>query len=247
MDVCCSPKEISHGDILCRRPHRGLRMSTAMMRTQIVAVLIGDAVYDRSATSADCPAPLVDRLRHYFLTYNQGPTAPHTPWRSPTSTSDDAQISRIQTITRPPSLPPRRARLARSSPRPGSCRSSVRTLPTPGAHDAPRSLWRKWPSERLTPSRSSRLPDPPPREMPPRPRKQTTDRGGGHDLEGRVPSTHSRRPGHRTCPVCAGQPLVAEGADPIHLFRPGSGGPAHAVVLSSRHRLLRGGRYSARA
>jgi inorganic pyrophosphatase len=40
---------------------------------KIVAVLEGDAVFGGYVDIADCPAGLVDRLRHYFLTYKQGP------------------------------------------------------------------------------------------------------------------------------------------------------------------------------
>jgi inorganic pyrophosphatase len=42
-----------------------------------VAVLDGDAVYGGLREVADCPPLLVDRLRHYFLTYKQGPDEAH--------------------------------------------------------------------------------------------------------------------------------------------------------------------------
>ena len=40
---------------------------------KIVAVLEGDAVYGGSRTSASARRALIDRLRHYFLTYKQAP------------------------------------------------------------------------------------------------------------------------------------------------------------------------------
>jgi inorganic pyrophosphatase len=76
MDVCVlTEKEISHGDILVRAiPIGGLRMLDGNEADdKIVAVLEGDAVFGGYVDIADCPAGLVDRLRHYFLTYKQGP------------------------------------------------------------------------------------------------------------------------------------------------------------------------------
>ena len=76
MDVCVlTEKDISHGDILVEAiPIGGLRMIDGQEADdKIVAVLSGDAVYGSFRDIADCPAPLVDRLRHYFLTYKQGP------------------------------------------------------------------------------------------------------------------------------------------------------------------------------
>jgi inorganic pyrophosphatase len=40
---------------------------------KIVAVLQGDAVYGALRDIGECPALLIDRLRHYFLTYKQAP------------------------------------------------------------------------------------------------------------------------------------------------------------------------------
>ncbi len=76
MDVCVlTEKEISHGDILVRAiPIGGLRMIDGNEADdKIVAVLEGDAVFGGYAEISDCPAGLVERLRHYFLTYKQGP------------------------------------------------------------------------------------------------------------------------------------------------------------------------------
>ena len=76
MDVCIlTEKEISHGDILVQAiPIGGLRMIDGdQADDKIVAVLEGDAVFGSYEDIAQCPASLVDRLRHYFLTYKQGP------------------------------------------------------------------------------------------------------------------------------------------------------------------------------
>jgi inorganic pyrophosphatase len=82
MDVCVlTEKEISHGDILVQAiPIGGLRMIDGKEADdKIIAVLSGDAVFGSFADIAQCPAALVDRLRHYFLTYKQGPDrAAHT-------------------------------------------------------------------------------------------------------------------------------------------------------------------------
>jgi len=76
MDVCVlTEKEITHGDILVRAiPIGGLRMIDGNEADdKIVAVLEGDAVFGAYEEIAQIPAGLVDRLRHYFLTYKQGP------------------------------------------------------------------------------------------------------------------------------------------------------------------------------
>jgi inorganic pyrophosphatase len=82
MDVCVlTEKEISHGDILIQAiPIGGLRMIDGKEADdKIIAALSGDAVFGSIRDIADCPAALVDRLRHYFLTYKQGPDrAAHT-------------------------------------------------------------------------------------------------------------------------------------------------------------------------
>jgi inorganic pyrophosphatase len=76
MDVCVlTEKEISHGDILVPAiPIGGLRMIDGNEADdKIIAVLQGDAVFGTYREIGDCPPALVDRLRHYFLTYKQGP------------------------------------------------------------------------------------------------------------------------------------------------------------------------------
>jgi inorganic pyrophosphatase len=76
LDICVlTEKEITHGDILVRAvPIGGLRMIDGNEADdKIVAVLEGDAVFGSYTDVGECPAALLDRLRHYFLTYKQGP------------------------------------------------------------------------------------------------------------------------------------------------------------------------------
>ena len=55
-------------------PIGGLRMIDGdEADDKILAVLEGDGVYGAYRGIEDCPPSLVDRLRHYFLTYKQGP------------------------------------------------------------------------------------------------------------------------------------------------------------------------------
>jgi inorganic pyrophosphatase len=82
MDICVlTEKEISHGDILVKAiPIGGLRMIDGQEADdKIVAVLSGDAAYGSFREIGDCPAALVDRLRHYFLTYKQAPDRKSEP------------------------------------------------------------------------------------------------------------------------------------------------------------------------
>jgi inorganic pyrophosphatase len=76
IDICVlTEKAISHGDILVQAiPIGGLRMIDGNEADdKIVAVLQGDGVYGGLEDIAHCPPSLIDRLRHYFLTYKQAP------------------------------------------------------------------------------------------------------------------------------------------------------------------------------
>ncbi|HSB62685.1 MAG TPA: inorganic pyrophosphatase [Thermoanaerobaculia bacterium] len=76
MDVCVlTEKPITHAQILLlARPIGGLRMlDHDEVDDKILAVMKGDAVYGGLSDVAEMPKPLVDRLRHYFLTYKQTP------------------------------------------------------------------------------------------------------------------------------------------------------------------------------
>ena len=76
LDICVlTEKVIPRGDILLQAiPIGGLRMiDGGEADDKIIAVLKGDAVYGRWTDIDDCPQPVIDRLRHYFLTYKQEP------------------------------------------------------------------------------------------------------------------------------------------------------------------------------
>ncbi len=76
LDICIlTEKEITHGDILVQaRPIGGFRMIDGNEADdKIIAVLKGDAVYGDYKDIDDCPPAVVDRLKHYFLTYKDMP------------------------------------------------------------------------------------------------------------------------------------------------------------------------------
>jgi inorganic pyrophosphatase len=78
LDVCVlTERPITHGAILVRaRPIGGLRLLDAgEADDKIVAVLVDDPAFGGLRELADVPSPLVDRLRHYFLTYKDLPEA----------------------------------------------------------------------------------------------------------------------------------------------------------------------------
>lgn len=76
LDICIlTEKEITHGDILvAAKPIGGFRMIDGNEADdKIIAVLKGDAVYGEYKDLDDCPAAVIDRLKHYFLTYKDMP------------------------------------------------------------------------------------------------------------------------------------------------------------------------------
>lgn len=76
LDICVlTEKPISHADILVSAiPIGGLRMiDKNQADDKIVAVLKGDLEYGGWRNIGDMPQGLLDRLRHYFLTYKQLP------------------------------------------------------------------------------------------------------------------------------------------------------------------------------
>jgi inorganic pyrophosphatase len=76
MDICVlTEKTITHADLLLRaKPIGGLRMiDGAEADDKIVAVLADDLVFGQITNIKDVPAGMIDRLRHYFLSYKQLP------------------------------------------------------------------------------------------------------------------------------------------------------------------------------
>ena len=79
LDICIlTERHIPHGNILVRVvPIGGLRMiDHNEADDKIIAVLEGDAVFGGIRDIAACPPALVERLKHYFLTYKQAPNGP---------------------------------------------------------------------------------------------------------------------------------------------------------------------------
>jgi len=80
LDICVlTEKHIPHGNILVQaEPVGGLRMLDGNeVDDKLVAVLHGDAVYGDMREISELSPLLLDRLRHYFLTYKQGPDEAH--------------------------------------------------------------------------------------------------------------------------------------------------------------------------
>ena len=76
LDVCVlTERSIAHGNILVDAiPIGGFRMIDGVEADdKIIAVLAGDLVYGKLEDVSQCPPALLDRLRHYFLTYKQAP------------------------------------------------------------------------------------------------------------------------------------------------------------------------------
>lgn len=82
LDICIlAEKTITHGDILLTvTPIGGLRMIDGdEADDKIIAVLLGDPTFGELVDVHELPRAVVDRLRHYFLTYKTIPgDAPST-------------------------------------------------------------------------------------------------------------------------------------------------------------------------
>lgn len=82
MDICvlCERPMDRGGILLAARPIGGLRMvDKGEADDKILAVLVDDAAFGAFTDIADVPPALVDRLRHYFLTYKTLPGASQSP------------------------------------------------------------------------------------------------------------------------------------------------------------------------
>jgi inorganic pyrophosphatase len=76
LDICIlTERGIQHGDILLEAiPIGGFRMiDDNEVDDKIIAVLKNDAVYGQYKDLSDCPQKVINRLKHYFLTYKQIP------------------------------------------------------------------------------------------------------------------------------------------------------------------------------
>ncbi|HLL76520.1 MAG TPA: inorganic pyrophosphatase [Pyrinomonadaceae bacterium] len=76
MDICVlTERPASHGDFFLRAlPIGGLRMIDGdEADDKIIAVLVDDVTFGHLRDIAEAPQGLIDRLRHYFLSYKQLP------------------------------------------------------------------------------------------------------------------------------------------------------------------------------
>ncbi|MCR9065271.1 MAG: inorganic pyrophosphatase [Cytophagales bacterium] len=79
LDICVlSSHNIPHGDILLQaRPIGGLCLVDKLEADdKIIAVLVGDHIYGEYKDLKDMPREVVERLKHYFLTYKNLPDEP---------------------------------------------------------------------------------------------------------------------------------------------------------------------------
>lgn len=76
LDICIlTEKTITHGDLLVEAiPIGGFRLlDHNQADDKIIAVLKDDAVYGALRDIEECPPPVIERLKHYFLTYKDLP------------------------------------------------------------------------------------------------------------------------------------------------------------------------------
>lgn len=76
LDVCVlTEKVIPRGDIILKAiPIGGFRLiDGSEADDKIIAVLEGDYIYETFKDIKDCPHKIIERLRHYFLTYKDEP------------------------------------------------------------------------------------------------------------------------------------------------------------------------------
>ncbi len=76
LDICVlTEKEVPHGDIIAHAiPIGGFRMIDGNQADdKIIAVLKGDIVYGNMKDISDLPQLVINRLKHYFLTYKDMP------------------------------------------------------------------------------------------------------------------------------------------------------------------------------
>jgi inorganic pyrophosphatase len=80
LDICVlTEKTFAHGSFfLHARPIGGLRMIDGQQADdKIIAVLEADLAYGQIIEISDVPGGLIDRLKHYFLSYKQLPSDDH--------------------------------------------------------------------------------------------------------------------------------------------------------------------------
>lgn len=76
MDICVlTEKTIPRGDIMLRAiPIGGFRFIDGNQADdKIIAVLVDDFIYEKYKDVTECPKDIIERVRHYFLTYKASP------------------------------------------------------------------------------------------------------------------------------------------------------------------------------
>lgn len=79
LDICVlSSHNIPHGDIILQsRPIGGLCLvDKGEADDKIIAVLVGDHIYGQYQDLSELPKEVIERLKHYFLTYKNLPDEP---------------------------------------------------------------------------------------------------------------------------------------------------------------------------
>ncbi len=82
IDICViSERVIPSGNLLMTaRPIGGLRMiDRGEADDKLIAVMKRDPSFGSWRDISDCPRAFIDRLKHYFLTYKQGPDVEVSP------------------------------------------------------------------------------------------------------------------------------------------------------------------------
>jgi inorganic pyrophosphatase len=78
LDICViTERNITSGDIILEAvPIGGFRMiDKGEADDKIIAVLKQDEIYGKLTDVSECPAPLLNRMKHYFLTYKNLPNS----------------------------------------------------------------------------------------------------------------------------------------------------------------------------
>lgn len=81
LDICVySERTIPHGNIILKAiPIGGIRLiDKGEADDKIIAVLQDDEMYKQYKDVKDCPEAMINRLKHYFLTYKNLPGEPAT-------------------------------------------------------------------------------------------------------------------------------------------------------------------------
>jgi inorganic pyrophosphatase len=81
LDICVlCERNITHGDIILRAvPIGGFRLTDkGEADDKIIAVMQNDEVYNEWKDIGDCPDAIINRLKHYFLTYKNLPDTDKT-------------------------------------------------------------------------------------------------------------------------------------------------------------------------